>query len=307
MPRLTAPDPPSLGFLVSRRQALSAGLSDGQIQHRVRSGQWQVLQTGMYLRRVAGPQGLDLHNAERVEHALRAAAAVRRHERAVVAFESAAIVDGLPLVSPPPDLVQLAVPPGAWTGIRDGVRYRQLTLAGEDVADTGVRLTTSARTWVDVARTLPLRDALAAGDRAVRNGCLDVVDAAAILDRLGGVRGRRRAAAALPLLSGLRETALESWSAARFHEWGLPAPELQHEFWDQEGFVGRVDFWWAHARVVGEADGQVKYDTREALYAEKRREDRLRALGLVVIRWGWQDLARSGPTLERKLRDALLR
>jgi len=307
MPRLIDPDPPALGFLVSRSQALAEGLSDGQIQHRVRSGQWQALQTGMYLRRIAGPPGADPYEVERVEHALRAAAAVRRHDRASVAFQSAAVVDGLPLVSPVPDHVQMAVPPGSWTGIRDGVRYRQLLLADKDVVDAGARRTCVARTWVDVARTLPLADALATGDRALRNGTLDVHDVATILERIGRVRGRRRAAAALPLLDGRRETALESWSSARFHAWDLPTPEYQKDFWDEDGFVGRSDFWWAHARVVGKADGQLKYADREDVYAEKRREDRLRALGLTVIRWGWGDLAGGGLALERRLRSALRR
>jgi len=195
----------------------------------------------------------------------------------------------------------------SWTGIRDGVRYRQLLLADKDVVDAGARRTCVARTWVDVARTLPLADALATGDRALRNGTLDVHDVATILERIGRVRGRRRAAAALPLLDGRRETALESWSSARFHAWDLPTPEYQKDFWDEDGFVGRVDFWWAHARVVGEADGQLKYADREDVYAEKRREDRLRALGLTVIRWGWGDLAGGGLALERRLRSALRR
>ena len=59
--------------------------------------------------------------------------------------------------------------------------------------------------------------------------------------------------------------------------------------------------------MVGEADGRLKYDTREVLYAEKRREDRLRALGLAVIRWGWSDLAgkEAGERLRRRLLDAV--
>ncbi len=115
--------------------------------------------------------------------------------------------------------------------------------------------------------------------------------AGASLAALGRVRGTRQAARALPLLDGSRKTPLESWSFALFVTWGLPLPLMQRELRDEDGLIGRVDFSWPQARLVGEADGRLKYDAREAVYAEKRREDRLRARGYVVIRWGWSDLA----------------
>ena len=46
--------------------------------------------------------------------------------------------------------------------------------------------------------------------------------------------------------------------------------------------------------VIVEFDGAVKYEGaqgRSALVAEKRREDALRALGYVVVRVTWSDLA----------------
>ena len=62
----------------------------------------------------------------------------------------------------------------------------------------------------------------------------------------------------------------------------------------------------AHCRK-GEADGTTKYADREVLIAEKRREDRLRALGLQVVRWTWQDLARDPWRLQVRLGQALNR
>jgi hypothetical protein len=41
---------------------------------------------------------------------------------------------------------------------------------------------------------------------------------------------------------------------------------------------------------VGEFDGRVKYGQSADLWAEKQREDRLRALGLAVVRWVWADV-----------------
>ena len=79
---------------------------------------------------------------------------------------------------------------------------------------------------------------------------------------------------------------------------------MQHEIRTPDGrFIGRVDFWWRHAGVIGECDGRLKYTDRADLYAEKRREDALRELGLTVVRWGWQDLR--GEALARRLRRVL--
>ena len=170
------------------------------------------------------------------------------------------------------------------------MRYRAATLTVTDVAGVGIQVTSMTRTVADVARTHPLADALAVGDAAVRSGGVTVDDVHEVLRRMGTVRGCRRAAEAVAHLDGRRETAPESLSWARFLEWRLPLPEVQHEFWDDEGFVGRVDFWWQRFRLVAEADGRLKYATGDDLYAEKRREDRLRALDLGVLRWGWSDL-----------------
>ena len=63
--------------------------------------------------------------------------------------------------------------------------------------------------------------------------------------------------------------------------------------------IGYVDFGWGD--VVGELDGKGKYgigvatDPTEAVRIvrrEKRREDRIRALGIEVARWGYAELYR---------------
>ena len=67
----------------------------------------------------------------------------------------------------------------------------------------------------------------------------------------------------------------------------------QVEFRDERGFVARVDGYLEELGVALEFDGAVKYagaDGRDALVREKRREDRLRALGLAVVRLTWSDL-----------------
>ncbi len=88
----------------------------------------------------------------------------------------------------------------------------------------------------------------------------------------------------------------------------LPAPELQHTFYGPGGrFVARSDFWWPQFGVVGEADGNAKYDAgRVAIVAERRREQALRDLGLEMVRWEWADLRRF-TVVDARLRTAFAR
>lgn len=64
----------------------------------------------------------------------------------------------------------------------------------------------------------------------------------------------------------------------------------QAQVWVGGELVARVDFYLPELGVVVEFDGAVKYegaDGRDALVREKRREDRLRAAGLGVVRVTW--------------------
>ena len=73
--------------------------------------------------------------------------------------------------------------------------------------------------------------------------------------------------------------------------------------------VGYTDFYWKESRVVGEFDGEEKYlkpefrggrSASQVVVEEKKRENRIRAMGINVVRWDWAELAAPG-TLERKL------
>ena len=56
----------------------------------------------------------------------------------------------------------------------------------------------------------------------------------------------------------------------------------------------------AEHRLIIEADGRVKY-TGDELWAEKRRETRLRALGYRVERLLWEDAVHRWPETRRRL------
>lgn len=115
-----------------------------------------------------------------------------------------------------------------------------------------------------------------------------------------------RAEFMLSFCDGRRESVGESRLGVHLDVAGIEA-DPQVEIRDGRGaFVARVDFLVRGRRVVIEFDGKVKYadGDPEVVWAEKRREDALRALGYTVVRITWGDLAAPGRLLG-KIRAAL--
>lgn len=243
-------------------------------------------------------------------HRLRVQAAARRLRAPVFSHDSAAALWRLPRIGAWPEAVHVSVPHGVGNRSSAGVR-RHATPGPVThlVSVDGVRATGVARTVLDVSRTWPFASALVAADHALHAGWTTAPRLAAELDAAGRGRGVWHARRVVGAASAASESVGESLSRARMIELGLPLPALQHPVEDADGLVGRVDFWWEDRGLVGEFDGRLKYradgvrDARapeERVWAEKRREDRLRALGLRVVRWTWQtalDPARLGATL----------
>ncbi len=126
------------------------------------------------------------------------------------------------------------------------------------------------------------------------------------VDHVLGWQHGSRAGAMLRHADGRRESVGESRCALALALAGVDAlPQVVIE--DVDGaFVARVDFLVAGTRVVVEFDGKLKYAGGDpgVLWAEKRREDRLRRLGYLVVRITWADLETPG-AVAAKVRAAL--
>jgi hypothetical protein len=234
---------------------------------------------------------------------------------AVISHVSAAVLHGLPVWGVPLDRVHVtrSRPTGARAGAKVVVHSapvpsRQVTYAA------GMALTTPARTLVDLARRYSFESAVVALDAALRRG---LVNAETLEDALGkakgwpGVPAARRAVA---FADGRAESVGESRSRVALARARLPAPVPQWEVWHGGELIGRVDFAWPDRQTVAEFDGRIKYgrllnpgqEPGDAVFDEKIREDRLRAVGLQVVRWTWKDLNSFTPIVTR-LRQALAR
>ncbi len=227
----------------------------------------------------------------------------------VVSHASAAVLHGLPIAKDQLTRVHLTRNRPGHGKVRRYVQVHGLPLAGDDVVErNGLRVTSLVRTVVDVACALPPLLAVPVGDAALWAG-LRASDLDAYLERTRpryGIAQARRTAA---LLDPRSESPGESMSRVVFAEHGIPMPTPQFEVHDDRGrFVGRCDFGWKEERTLGEFDGKSKYGElllkpgqtpEDALFEEKRREDRLRDLGWQIVRWIWADLYAPAAFLER--------
>jgi hypothetical protein len=237
-----------------------------------------------------------------LDHRLRISALLVAYKDCVASHESAAVLHGLPVLELPHHVIATRRR-GAWRGGAD-LRIRIAPLPEGHLARVdGYPVTSLARTAVDVARTSSLRSALVTGDAALRRCGRTAVQAA--LEDSSEWADLGRARLALARFDGRSESPLESLSRAVFVEHGLPTPELQVEFHPRVGLTYRADFYWPDHRVVGEADGMVKYDQPGALRAEKIRQEELEDLGLRVVRWTWRDMQVETERTINKLRRAL--
>lgn len=113
------------------------------------------------------------------------------------------------------------------------------------------------------------------------------------VDYLSGTPNIIAARAAVEFADGRSESVGESRTRMVMEAVGRPRPTPQGKVFDGTQLVGRVDFLFKDAMTVVEFDGIVKYDGfegKEALAAEKAREDHLRSLGYEVVRLVWADL-----------------
>ncbi|MDX2973720.1 hypothetical protein PWY36_31400, partial [Kribbella solani] len=173
--------------------------------------------------------------------------------------------------------------------------------------------TSTARTAVDIARTVPFREAIVTVDHALRRGT-SMTELEAVVERQFRWPGIRHARAAIGFGDPHAESPLESIARAYFAMSGLPPPMLQVQFWDGTNWmVERVDFWWPQHRTVGEGDGLAKYEAttpeerRRLLRRSHRRDQRLSDRGVELVHFGWEDVVNTRSDLIARLHAAFAR
>lgn len=185
---------------------------------------------------------------------------------------------------------------------KDVVHHEGFTLENEIVEKNGMRMMRPPRSALETASITTTESGLVTLDSVLHMKLTDPDELAAIFRLMERWPHTQKVHVALGLADGRAESVGESRSRYLCWASGLPAPKLQFKVCDEHGnLVGTTDFAWPEQRLLGEFDGKVKYGRflrpgekpGDAVFREKRREDRLREITRwPMVRLIWADLYR---------------
>ncbi|MFF0340521.1 type IV toxin-antitoxin system AbiEi family antitoxin domain-containing protein [Kribbella sp. NPDC004875] len=289
------------GGVFSRSQAFECGYTPQELRDRVRSGRWERLRHGQYAEAV-DLGALPIWDRELVRHRRLVFAAMNslRTGAVAVSHQSALVLHQLPQWDLDLSEVHLSrLDERRHSGRVAGVRHHRGRISPADLVQRdGLPVTTVARAIVETACTTSFEAAVVIVDAALRDHAIGEAELLRLLDAIEFWPGGPTARSAIRFGDAKSESVGESRLRVLMHNHRLPRPELQVVYEDADGFVARVDFAFPEYETVVEFDGRTKYasGSPDVLFDEKVREDRLRALGLQVVRVRWSHLAQPSRT-----------
>lgn len=158
--------------------------------------------------------------------------------------------------------------------------HRVIAKAGEIEFVEGIWFSTRGRTWLDMARQLPLNDLVAMGDQLIRiprpelegreGAYLTLEELRDLVARHPNLQGIVRARQALDLMRVGADSAPETFLRLSMLDAGLPEPELQIELRPGDSRSPSADLGFRQQRVA------IQYDGGHHLLEPQRRSDRRR-------------------------------
>ncbi len=175
-------------------------------------------------------------------------------------------------------------------------------LAREDEIElvNGIRLSSRSRTWLDLARVLPLHDLVSMGDELIRIPRVDFEGRAEPYDTVAGLRilaarhpnlqGIVRVREALELMRVGADSAPETLLRLAIADAGLPEPALQVRLRARDARSPSADLGYRHRRLAIQYDGGHHLNDEQVL-SDRRRDKAFESAGWTVLVFGKSDLA----------------
>ena len=149
----------------------------------------------------------------------------------------------------------------------------------------GMRVTTPARTALDIACRNPLNSAVAALDALARATRLPMTEVTALAERHCGRRGIRRGRQAIALVDPGAESPRETWLRLLLIRAGFPSPATQIPVRNEYCvLVASVDMGWEALKIAAEYDGEHHRMSRRQFHSDIHRAEVLHELGWIHIR-----------------------
>jgi len=270
--------------IISKEQALTAGLSPAAIYRRVRRGAWVRLYPDAY--RLAGATETWRGNL--------LAATFSVGSLAVASHRSAAALWHLDGFREGPIELSTAQQGRRLNGA--GVLHHSRAFARGDVRRKGPQpVTEPARTLMDLGSVSSAEQLEGALECALRRGLTSIVHLNRRLAE-GPHRGRDGVSVLRALVEERHEASRPAESlfevklSAVLRRNRLPLPQRQFVVRDGDRFIARVDFAYPERRVAIETDGYATHFGREAWERDKVRRNALRRLGWRIVEVTWRRL-----------------
>ncbi|QNE46454.1 DUF559 domain-containing protein [Glaciihabitans sp. INWT7] len=221
---------------------------------------------------------------------------LRMPGRAFFSHSTAALIHGIPLpwALEHADRLHVGVPSPSRALSASGVVGHRLAVVPSDVSMlSGLRVTSTVRTWTDLADQLAFEDLVAAGDYLIhwRRPFTTRVALEKALRLRRGRRGFRALSRAVLRLNERSESPPESRLRLIVEDAGFPTPEINREVTDRFGeFVARTDFIFEGLRLVLEYQGDYHRTTKGQWRADMTRRSKLEAVGWRVMELNAGDL-----------------
>lgn len=285
--------------LIPRQVAVAAGLSQDQIDYRLKTGALRRVHPTVY---AIGGSPSTWHQE--------LLAACYWSKDGLASHRSAAALWELPSFGPlggvDITVTRCHLPPRS--GLR--VHHTNRLLPRDRAERLGIPVTGIERTLLDLGACCYERRVAIAVDSALRRGLTSSVELDAYLGLVAkrgrrGCRLLRRIVQVRMQVRSAPESPLETMFFQTMVQSGLPLPELQHEVWDRGAFVGRVDFAWPEQKVALEMDGYEFHSGKEYWERDRSRRNALTSLGWRVLHGTWSDAEKAPARLLNRVAKAL--
>jgi very-short-patch-repair endonuclease len=212
----------------------------------------------------------------------------------------------LPFGVPRSRLLDVTVAPPFDRPVGRGVRgHRRQLHPAEVTVIGGLRVTTAARTFVDLAPVVDEPNLIVVGDAILRKGLASLASLEAAVREAAGRRGVLRARLAVARLDGRSASAPESLLRVRIEDAGLPRPALNVDVYDScGGWIACPDMLYEEAKIAVEYEGE-RHLVKRQFGLDLARDQLLTLAGFVVVRAGPRDLPAHATTLPDTLRRLL--
>lgn len=177
--------------------------------------------------------------------------------------------------------------------------HKMLFFSDEVESDEGFSISTRARTWLDVARILPLSDLVCMGDQLIRvphpqfedreDPYATVESLRKMVQRHRNLQGIVRAREALELMRVGADSGPETLLRLAMLDAGLPEPELQLALWDGPG-APSADAGYRERKIALQYDGAHHLDQMQ-MHSDRRRDKAFTAAGWTVLVFNQDDCA----------------